>query len=177
MVNKGTKQFQCRGKGTSKRLENQELCAGDSRSCPSMNGGLIFVSSCQNQIGIPVFFLYSFSVKPSGRFSILSVVAGAMLALYFLSFFLCSDEQCLSGNCDGDCEALICLWAHGSSCAVNVSVGSSHDDCRCVCHVPTTPVPVCPTVTLIDVGRCIPVGSSDYPSLESSSVFHPPLSA
>src|SRR3989339_1793419 len=131
MVNKGTKQFQCRGKGTSKRLENQELCAGDSRSCPSMNGGLIFVSSCQNQIGIPVFFLYSFSVKPSGRFSILSVVAGAMLALYLLSFFLCSDEQCLSGNCDGDCEALICLWAHGSSCAVNVSVGSSHDDCRC----------------------------------------------
>lgn len=130
-----------------------------------------------NQIGKQVFFLYSLSVKSSGRSSILSVIAGAMVALYLLSFFLCSDEHCLSGDCDGDCDALICLWANGSSCALNVSLGSSHEDCRCVCHVPTTPVSVCAAISLIDEGSCVSFESSDYSCLISSSVFHPPLSA
>jgi len=99
------------------------------------------------------------------------MVAGAMVMLYLLSFFLCTDEQCLSGNCDGDCEALICLWVNGSTCVVNVSLNSSHEDCHCVCHVPTTPCRVLDTC-FDRRGELYPVESADYSSLESSSVFH-----
>lgn len=100
-----------------------------------------------------------------------------ILALFVVSTLWCGDSECMTGDSNEACAALVCtlLGNHnGKTSDVSRNIQS---ECLCVCHTPTlTPIPIdgrffSPVQTIVVVSLL------KIPSAPNRLLFRPPIAS
>jgi hypothetical protein len=101
-------------------------------------------------------------------------VAVLMALIIVTSLFWCGDDDCSFVATNDQCATVLCSVPAGQDAPSRQHSDDAHQECTCICHVPTTVV-----ISSVFASQLIPqVVSFEFPepSLLSStrSIYHPP---